>query len=197
MWALGCIFAELLALKPIFKGEEVKMDNKKTVPFQRGQMQKIMEILGTPTRNPRSPNKLVYTHSFFEGDKWPSLPLHPEYTHLTSFKQYSNNLKKWYLENNGKSTLGFDLLSKLFEYDPNKRITAMDALQHDFFYEEGGWTENVFEGQTVEYPLRKVTEQERDIVRTGSGRVGAESVKRGMASHGGGGGDAKRAKTGA
>lgn len=49
MWAVGCIFAELLALKPIFKGEEVKMDNKKTVPFQRGQMQKIMEILGTPT----------------------------------------------------------------------------------------------------------------------------------------------------
>ena len=50
MWALGCIFAELLALKPIFKGEEVKMDNKKSVPFQRGQMQKILEILGTPTR---------------------------------------------------------------------------------------------------------------------------------------------------
>jgi len=50
MWALGCIFAELLALKPIFKGEEVKMDNKKTVPFQRGQMLKIVEILGTPTR---------------------------------------------------------------------------------------------------------------------------------------------------
>lgn len=50
MWALGCIFAELLALKPIFKGEEVKMDNKKSVPFQRGQMQKIIEILGTPTR---------------------------------------------------------------------------------------------------------------------------------------------------
>src|SRR5271170_7373946 len=195
MWALGCIFAELLALKPIFKGEEVKMDNKKTVPFQRGQMQKIMEILGTPTRTPPLPPNSPKTN--VSGDKWPNLPLHPEYTHLTSFKQYSNNLKKWYLENNGKSTLGFDLLSKLFEYDPNKRITAMDALQHDFFYEEGGWTENVFEGQTVEYPLRKVTEQERDIVRTGSGRVGAESVKRGMASHGGGGGDAKRAKTGA
>jgi len=55
MWALGCIFAELLALKPIFKGEEVKMDNKKTVPFQRGQMQKIMEILGTPTRMSQFP----------------------------------------------------------------------------------------------------------------------------------------------
>lgn len=49
IWAVGCIFAELLALRPIFKGEEAKMDNKKTVPFQRNQMQKIIEILGTPT----------------------------------------------------------------------------------------------------------------------------------------------------
>jgi hypothetical protein len=73
----------------------------------------------------------------------------------------------------------------------------MEALQHDYFFEDGGWTENVFEGQHLEYPSRKVTEQERDIVRTGSGRVGAESVKRGMASHGNQGGDVKRAKTGA
>ncbi len=49
LWAVGCIYAELLALRPIFKGEEAKIDNKKTVPFQRNQMQKIIEILGTPT----------------------------------------------------------------------------------------------------------------------------------------------------
>ena len=49
LWAVGCIFAELLALRPIFKGEEAKMEKKSTVPFQRNQMQKIIEILGTPT----------------------------------------------------------------------------------------------------------------------------------------------------
>ncbi|KAF3307830.1 cyclin-dependent protein kinase [Orbilia oligospora] len=54
LWAVGCIFAELLALRPIFKGEEAKMDSKKTVPFQRNQMQKIIEILGTPTSTYRS-----------------------------------------------------------------------------------------------------------------------------------------------
>lgn len=48
MWAVGCIFGELLALKPIFKGEEAKMDGKKNVPFQRSQLTKIFEIMGTP-----------------------------------------------------------------------------------------------------------------------------------------------------
>jgi len=28
---------------------------------------------------------------------------------------------------------GIDLLEKMFEYDPAKRITAMDALQHPYF----------------------------------------------------------------
>jgi len=35
MWAIGCIWGELLALRPMFKGEEAKMDAKsKTTPFQ-------------------------------------------------------------------------------------------------------------------------------------------------------------------
>lgn len=35
MWAVGCIWGELLALRPMFKGEEAKMDPKtKTIPFQ-------------------------------------------------------------------------------------------------------------------------------------------------------------------
>lgn len=38
-------------LKPLFKGEEAKMDNKKNIPFQRDQFKKIAEVLGTPTSN--------------------------------------------------------------------------------------------------------------------------------------------------
>ena len=83
MWAIGCIFAELLSLRPIFKGEEAKMDSKKTVPFQRNQMQKIVEIMGLPTK-----------------EKWPHLVNMPEYNQLTtlssSHPKNGSNLEKWY-----------------------------------------------------------------------------------------------------
>lgn len=50
LWAVGCIYAELLSLRPIFKGDEAKLDSKKTLPFQRDQMGKICEILGPVKR---------------------------------------------------------------------------------------------------------------------------------------------------
>ncbi|KAI0739262.1 kinase-like domain-containing protein [Daedaleopsis nitida] len=49
IWAVGCVMAELASLRPIFKGEEAKLDSKKNVPFQKDQLLKIFEILGTPT----------------------------------------------------------------------------------------------------------------------------------------------------
>ena len=50
-WAIGCVLAELASLRPIFKGEEAKIEGKKTtgsLPFQRDQVLKILEVLGTP-----------------------------------------------------------------------------------------------------------------------------------------------------
>lgn len=48
VWAVGCVMAELLSLRPIFKGEEAKLDQKKNVPFQRDQLIKVFEVMGTP-----------------------------------------------------------------------------------------------------------------------------------------------------
>ena len=118
MWAIGCIFAELLALRPIFKGEEAKMEKKSTVPFQRNQMQKIIEILGTPTK-----------------ERWPDVAQNPEYHQLTNFKQYENNLKAWYQSINQTNQQGFNLLSGLLHYDPTQRLSAQQALEHPYFQE--------------------------------------------------------------
>lgn len=172
MWAIGCIFAELLSLRPIFKGEEAKMDSKKTVPFQRNQMQKIVEIMGMPSK-----------------DRWPLLTAMPEYTQLSSMiagnaarfprPQGGDGLERWYhqtLNNNqyptgsGPDTPGPDglaLLKHLLEYDPQKRLTAEKALEHPYFTAHGKISDNCFEDSKIQYPVRRVTQEDNDI-RTSS-----------------------------
>lgn len=62
VWAVGCVIAELVALRPLFKGEEAKLDSKKNVPFQKDQLLKIMDWLGTPDGeycDPHQPRALL------------------------------------------------------------------------------------------------------------------------------------------
>jgi cyclin-dependent kinase 8/11 len=170
LWAVGCIFAELLSLRPIFKGEEAKMDNKKSVPFQRNQMQKIVEILGMPVK-----------------EQWPLLASMPEYPQLPSLLTASHRvsspqgLDKWYWStlqqykypqsppNMTPGAEGLALLKGLLEYDPNKRLTAEQALKHPYFLADGNDkpSDNCFEGSGMEYPLRRVSQEDNDI-RTSS-----------------------------
>ncbi|KAI9900917.1 hypothetical protein N3K66_005179 [Trichothecium roseum] len=202
LWAIGCIFAELLSLRPIFKGEEAKMDSKKAVPFQRNQMQRIVEVMGMPTK-----------------DRWPLLTSMPDYPQLSSVQPSSSshhhnhhhsshhhnrsypthsNLEKWYYgtinhygstssssssnsnslnqqnsqqTSNSSSTAplsslgaeGYKLLSSLLEYDPEKRLTAAQALQHPFFSTGDRVLANAFEGLKVDYPHRRVTQDDKDL----------------------------------
>ncbi|KJR85132.1 cyclin-dependent kinase 8/11 [Sporothrix schenckii 1099-18] len=193
MWAIGCIFAELLSLRPIFKGEEAKMDSKKTVPFQRNQMQKIVDIMGLPTK-----------------ERWPLLANMPEYQQLSTLNSHhhhsqhshhassssssssssSGNLEKWYYStiSQGQTSAplppsaaahanpsslaslganGFSLLAGLLEYDPEKRLTAEAALEHPFFTSGDALHSNCFEGLKTEYPHRRVSQDDNDI-RTSS-----------------------------
>ncbi|KAG6033136.1 cyclin-dependent protein kinase [Claviceps sp. Clav32 group G5] len=230
LWAVGCIFAELLSLRPIFKGEEAKMDGKKTVPFQRNQMQKIVDIVGLPTKS-----------------RWPLLPMMPEFNQLSTLQappmvqshsqqhhsshhnnnsnnsdnhhsqQYlqsqhvnnnnnnnnnsyssssssdggggsslTSNLEKWYnstISNasptgSGPSPTslgpeGLKLLAGLLEYDPEKRLTAAQALQSNFFTEGDPASTNAFEGLKLEYPHRRVSQDDNDL-RTSSSLPGTK-----------------------
>ena len=167
LWAVGCIFAELLSLRPIFKGEEAKQDTKKAVPFQRNQMGKIGEILGLPRKQ-----------------DWPLLTAMPEYSHLSTVNLHSPGvnrpigLEKWFrntVANNNYNAANnpppsddaLDLLKKLLEYDPLRRLTAEQALKHPYFVGEDGsgkppsW--NCFEGLGKEYPPRKVSTEANEI----------------------------------
>ncbi|CAN1221091.1 Cyclin-dependent kinase G-2 [Linum grandiflorum] len=111
MWSTGCIMAELLSREPIFNGtDEIK------------QLKTIFGILGTPSEN-----------------IWPGLSKLPGAK--ANFPQQPYNLlrKKFPGRSVTGSTvlsdLGYDLLSRLLTYDPEKRITADAALDHPWFKE--------------------------------------------------------------
>lgn len=176
LWAIGCIFAELMSLRPIFKGEEAKQDSKKTVPFQRNQMGKIAEILGIPRK-----------------DSWPLLSAMPEYPQLNTLPASNpsvtrpKGLDKWWddvLRSNNYTTTGSNttsptaspapsrdglaMLKQLLDYDPLRRLTADQALQHPYFIKEDPPpSPNCFEGVEQKYPARKVSSEDNNI-QTGS-----------------------------
>lgn len=56
----------------------------------------------------------------------------------SSTLSYPNELQKWWSIRAGRqaSQLGFDLLSALLAYDPEKRITAHQSLLHPWWEEE-------------------------------------------------------------
>ncbi|ORY27997.1 cyclin-dependent protein kinase [Naematelia encephala] len=153
LWAIGCIYAELMSLRPIFKGDEAKLDTKKSLPFQRDQMTKICEVLG-----PIKP------------EQWPGVVHMPEWKsyQLCGHMPTPHPLPNWY-HSRSNSSLGYDLLCRLFEWDPAKRLTAREALSHGWFHEEGGVkAKSVFEGSSITYPTRRVTHEDNGDAKMGS-----------------------------
>ncbi|KAM0898006.1 hypothetical protein ACQ4PT_022198 [Festuca glaucescens] len=102
VWSVGCIFAELLGRKPIFPGTECL-----------NQLKLIVNVLGTMSdsdlefidnRKARNYIKsLPYT---------PGIPLSNMYPHA--------------------HPLAIDLLQKMLVFDPSKRISVIEALEHPY-----------------------------------------------------------------
>ena len=108
VWSLGCIFGELLSGAPLFNGR-AEID----------QLQKIFKLLGTPN------------------DKiWPEFSSLPSVQKVTFTEQPYNKLRqKFPRDSTGLSDNGFELLNRMLTYDPSKRFTCSEALNHPFFEE--------------------------------------------------------------
>ena len=101
IWSVGCIFAELIIKKPLFKGD---------CEFE--QIMKIYGILGTP-----------------KIEDWNEIVNLPYYSN--KFPNFQG--KKIEEVVKGLDCNGVNLLKSMLQYDPNKRITAKQALLHPYF----------------------------------------------------------------
>ena len=106
VWGVGCIFAEMCTGRPLFCGAN-----------DADQLLKIFKVLGTPTPV-----------------DWPMMTELPEYV----VKYGKEGLptfagKKLHLAVPRLPRLGLELLERMLQCDPSKRIGAREAMSHPFF----------------------------------------------------------------
>ncbi|XP_065057464.1 cyclin-dependent kinase 8-like [Rhopilema esculentum] len=141
IWAIGCIFAELLTSEPIFHCRQE--DIKTTTPYNKDQLDRIFTVMGFPSEK-----------------DWEDIRKMPEHsTLMKDFKKsnYANSTLSRYMERHKVRHDGraFQLLSKLLVMDPTNRINAEETLKDSYFQEEPLPTQDVFCGMPIPYPNRE------------------------------------------
>ncbi|KAJ2003470.1 mitogen activated protein kinase [Coemansia thaxteri] len=102
IWSVGCIFAELLGGKPLFKGRDYV-----------DQLNQILQILGTPDDATLSRIGSERAQMYIR-----SLPYMPKVPWERIFP--------------AATPLALDLLEKLLDFDPSTRITVDEILAHPY-----------------------------------------------------------------
>ena len=105
IWGLGCVFFEILTLVPLFPGDD-----------EIDQVNKINYIIGSP------PDELYqkFVKNSAHRDKF-----FFEYQKGVGINKFLNNIDPKIV----------DLINKMLEYDPDKRLTAKQCLNHECFKE--------------------------------------------------------------
>ena len=105
VWSIGCIFAEMANGRPLITGTS-----------ESDQLDRIFRTFGTPSE--------------------------ADYPGIVDLPEYAPDLLPRYPPPRSISSLvptlesdGVDLFSRMMRYDPSKRITAADALNHPFFFD--------------------------------------------------------------
>ena len=113
MWSVGCIFAEIVLRQPLFAGHS-----------EAEQLRLIFQALGSPAA----------------GGCWPgytALPLARQLGAPAS-RGCQPGISTRLLERfrGALTQSGLDLLLRMLAYDPERRITAAEALRHPYFSDE-------------------------------------------------------------
>lgn len=103
IWSVGCIFAEMATGRPLFPGTSV-----------RDQLLRIFKLLGTPTE-----------------ESWPGVSALPDGSVLPKMPYCSPTPLELVVPK--LDAYGIDLLNKLLEYPPERRVNAAGGLQSPYF----------------------------------------------------------------
>lgn len=159
VWSIGCILAELLGGKPIFKGKDYV-----------DQLNLILKVLGTPEERTMQRIGSEKAQAYIR-----SLPFKPK----TKMSDHFPNA----------DPLAIDLLEKMLTFDPSDRINVVQALAHPYleaYHEIGDEPEastltekwNALEAIESDFEYRKAIWKEvyefRLSVRSGAGGAGGE-----------------------
>ncbi|KAH0467379.1 hypothetical protein IEQ34_004617 [Dendrobium chrysotoxum] len=112
IWSAGCVLAELLLGQPLFPGESAV-----------DQLVEIIKVLGTPTREEIRCMNPNYTEFRFPQIK--AHPWHKARTHVFYSLVFHKRMPPE----------AIDLASRLLQYSPSLRCTALEACAHSFFDE--------------------------------------------------------------
>lgn len=102
VWSVGCIFAELLGRKPVFPGTECLNQLKLIINILGSQREEDLEFIDNPKAR-----KYIKSLPYSPGT--PFSRLYPQ-----------------------AHPLAIDLLQRMLVFDPSKRVSVMEALQHPY-----------------------------------------------------------------
>ena len=105
MWSVGCIFGELLGGKPMFPGTSTL-----------SQINKVLEVTGKPSKEDILSIQSELAQTMLE----------------TIVVSKTKSLKSLYPK---ATSIELDLLGKLLQFNPNKRINVKKALEHPYVAE--------------------------------------------------------------
>eukprot|EP00045_Choanoeca_perplexa_P016235 m.217456 g.217456 ORF g.217456 m.217456 type:complete len:445 (-) comp17203_c0_seq46:1339-2673(-) len=167
VWSIGCIFAELIILEPLFY---VQNDQPGRDPYYAKQLEAIMNIMGMPVSSQTRSDR---------DDSWQGLDAMPRYSKfMEDFKGKRSKFKKCLGEKlrdhrypkrvNLVDNVCLHFIAKLLRLDPQRRITTEEALEDRYFSEDPPPTQNCFDHCDIEFPRRQMLD-------SGKGKMQADA----------------------